>query len=718
VVTGDSSTLALQGEINSYLADARAASVGVGMEDGAGVVAGCPECVLLLAGGATAGYLIHRTGVDDWLVNVTGLNGIFAHGPTPDTGYLDPNATRWSICKPANGCPNGAGAYIKLAWKQSAGALMPKIWLGGYLPDEQWCLNHRADCFPPITGISQTTLSQQTAAFIEAWNEFTRLTSETFAAQITAAPSGYNGQCVWNQPAGLEVPCYAVFIPATTVRQNVRVTKAAPYDGVSDYNGQETSSDGHNPDLTKARPILASDAATRQWVNCELSLAWCDANGGNPVVTVKMPNCIGQTVTACETLIAEVANWHGTFQVLTTTSHLSAFADNAVVRTAPRPGEQLDIGQRVDITKNLPTPRIALPDCHAMSYPACVQYLRSLGLLGTITQRNGSTHDTTLTAGQVQTTQPAPGVEILPSDPVVVVVDPGDQTSGGTTTDPGTEPDGTPIELPQLDNTLTTVEYGDALRRAGFPVVVRMPTPEPAGDPYPCTTPDDCYYDPTGSNPCAVEDVGVGQVTPATFWDTAEIRGRADPTSATDSYDARNMGWADLNGHVLSWTWYTTVNGIPAYTGLYGDSPHRAFLKTGTTINLWANGGPNTTASDCEPDVPNPVAGGGTGTCDPGSIPPIDLTPLTGISFGDKFPFGFLAWIRDGLTSWESDVEAPSFHVPLLGHWVDDGVPVSLAPLDPVVPYIRAGIMIMATFGLFYFLATGFLGLGGGSADS
>jgi hypothetical protein len=91
-------------------------------------------------------------------------------------------------------------------------------------------------------------------------------------------------------------------------------------------------------------------------------------------------------------------------------------------------------------------------------------------------------------------------------------------------------------------------------------------------------------------------------------------------------------------------------------------------------------------------------------------LPQLNVTPLTGINYGAKFPFGIFTWVTSGISGWGGAAAAPAFDLPLLGIGATHPIHVDLAILNPVMPLFREALLFAATFGFLWFLATSFLG--------
>lgn len=112
------------------------------------------------------------------------------------------------------------------------------------------------------------------------------------------------------------------------------------------------------------------------------------------------------------------------------------------------------------------------------------------------------------------------------------------------------------------------------------------------------------------------------------------------------------------------------------------------------------------------PTVPGAITGG---DCGP-TVPGIDFSPLTGIDYGDKFPFGIFSYISTVLAPLVADPTAPVFDVPIYVMGNSYSIHVDLSPADPYMAVIR----LLATIGIgiaaVYMLASSLLGFNAGKA--
>lgn len=130
-------------------------------------------------------------------------------------------------------------------------------------------------------------------------------------------------------------------------------------------------------------------------------------------------------------------------------------------------------------------------------------------------------------------------------------------------------------------------------------------------------------------------------------------------------------------------------------------------VKVGTTITVDVN------PSDAPypPNDPNgsnpPVNAGACGV----TVPTLDFTPLSSTDVGTKFPFGLLTWFTNGITAWSGSSTAPTFTVPLLGpDNGTSGITADFSVLNPFMPLWRSALLIAATIGMVWGIATGLLG--------
>lgn len=130
---------------------------------------------------------------------------------------------------------------------------------------------------------------------------------------------------------------------------------------------------------------------------------------------------------------------------------------------------------------------------------------------------------------------------------------------------------------------------------------------------------------------------------------------------------------------------------------------------------------------DVNPDSAPPVdPSSGTGGGSPGSTcscPPLDMTPLTGVSYGNKFPFGLFTYAAAIVGNFNVAGQAPDFSLRaqatgLNGHNLDSPYDVNLggtrmAWLDTYMGYWRDLLSFCMWVGAIWFFASRILGLNG-----
>lgn len=132
-----------------------------------------------------------------------------------------------------------------------------------------------------------------------------------------------------------------------------------------------------------------------------------------------------------------------------------------------------------------------------------------------------------------------------------------------------------------------------------------------------------------------------------------------------------------------------------------------------TDIEVWNN---PTTYPPVDPSTVPPPTGG-----PPGGVPGLDFTPVTGIDWGCKFPFGFICYATD-VTGWFNvAADAPVFTlaipaVDVLGtsYDCDCDYEVDLSNMDGYMSLIRGLMSVAMWVGAVYFLATRLLGFNAG----
>jgi hypothetical protein len=115
-----------------------------------------------------------------------------------------------------------------------------------------------------------------------------------------------------------------------------------------------------------------------------------------------------------------------------------------------------------------------------------------------------------------------------------------------------------------------------------------------------------------------------------------------------------------------------------------------------------------------------PPDGGGSGSCDC-TVEPLDFSPLSGITTGDSFPFGFIGFAGDVVGHFDVSPETPEFDFVINGgeiggHAISGGgdYNVSLDVMDTYMGWIRTLLSVILWIGAVYLLATRLLGFGAG----
>jgi len=119
---------------------------------------------------------------------------------------------------------------------------------------------------------------------------------------------------------------------------------------------------------------------------------------------------------------------------------------------------------------------------------------------------------------------------------------------------------------------------------------------------------------------------------------------------------------------------------------------------------------------------PSGIPAGGSGGCDAWVSADLDLSPLTGLQLGDKFPFGVFVWAEDWLDAFTTTAVAPSwsFSTPSLAGQTVPTFDIDLDWLDGYMDTFRTIISWCLWVGAVWFLASSMLGLrlGGDPADA
>jgi hypothetical protein len=115
-----------------------------------------------------------------------------------------------------------------------------------------------------------------------------------------------------------------------------------------------------------------------------------------------------------------------------------------------------------------------------------------------------------------------------------------------------------------------------------------------------------------------------------------------------------------------------------------------------------------------------PPGGGSGGGCDC-TVAALDFTPLSDITTGDSFPFGFIGFAGDVIGHFDVTPETPEFDFVINGgeiggHAISGGgdYNVSLDVMDTYMGWIRTLLSVILWIGAAYLLATRLLGFGAG----
>jgi hypothetical protein len=111
------------------------------------------------------------------------------------------------------------------------------------------------------------------------------------------------------------------------------------------------------------------------------------------------------------------------------------------------------------------------------------------------------------------------------------------------------------------------------------------------------------------------------------------------------------------------------------------------------------------------PGTPLPPVGGGGGTCDGYMTAAVDLTPLTQLNFGNKFPFGLFGWFADIIDQIVAAPDAPSWSFDFDWLNIDADYVVDLEAFDPYMERIRTLLSWVMWAGAIWFAATSLLGI-------
>jgi hypothetical protein len=99
----------------------------------------------------------------------------------------------------------------------------------------------------------------------------------------------------------------------------------------------------------------------------------------------------------------------------------------------------------------------------------------------------------------------------------------------------------------------------------------------------------------------------------------------------------------------------------------------------------------------------DPATGGGTGDPelppdDGCTCPPIDLEPLGALPYVESFPFGLVAWARDGILGQGSGTDGPD-------NFTVFGIEIDLQQLDPLMAIVRGTLAFSMVAGIVWVYA-------------
>jgi hypothetical protein len=104
-------------------------------------------------------------------------------------------------------------------------------------------------------------------------------------------------------------------------------------------------------------------------------------------------------------------------------------------------------------------------------------------------------------------------------------------------------------------------------------------------------------------------------------------------------------------------------------------------------------------------DAPGAVESGAP-FCD---CPPPDLEPLTGLDYGENFPFGIFTWVLDTLDVFDAESEAPVITVPIIGTALlgdAQEFTVDFSFWDDYVAWMRSVISWLLWLGAIWYVGT------------
>jgi hypothetical protein len=267
----------------------------------------------------------------------------------------------------------------------------------------------------------------------------------------------------------------------------------------------------------------------------------------------------------------------------------------------------------------------------------------------------------------------------LDSARTIIKSDPTTETWVNNQLSPGTAPSPASFVLPEPYHNETAVTYRDRLRALGFLGAIKL---QDAPMPY------------ASGKPAAALDPGyIIEVDPVKPDGTPDDVPRYDP-------DGEPIDWPDAPPVLDPETWpEIDIQKVPDSYAPYPETSGEPLPHD------------DPEPENRPPDKPVPDKG----KCGV-DVPPLDVTPLTGLDMGSKFPFGLIVWAKDGITGWGGTAAAPTFDVPVLWKPADstavDHWPLDLHVIDPFMPVFREMLVIMATFAGIWAVGTQLLGWG------
>lgn len=149
------------------------------------------------------------------------------------------------------------------------------------------------------------------------------------------------------------------------------------------------------------------------------------------------------------------------------------------------------------------------------------------------------------------------------------------------------------------------------------------------------------------------------------------------------------------------------------YTATWPGTPPRIALDA--DLDLWHNSADAPIVSDPGEGEEGGVDPGSD--CEPWLEAEPDLSPLTGLDFGDKFPFALFGWVAGVIELFDVEPTAPSwdFHIvipanPVGGPWDVGHLVIDLDWLDDYMSTIRLILTFVLWVGAIWYFATALLG--------